>query len=227
MRRYAEYPLLAVVGFRSALSCRRHWARHLVDAVAVGLATILLLFPAEAAFGGTVTGTVQTQGRDNANAVVYVEGSSLSLGKNQPDEPVVMDQLNLTFVPHVLPVLVGTKVEFPNSDEVRHNVFSSSPPTRFNLGTYPMGISRSITFDQPGEVAMLCNVHAHMGAYILVLETPYFTVTPRNGSYNLQNLPPGKYTVTAWHEGFMPVSLPVEIKGTETVPLDFRLRNRR
>ncbi len=205
---------------------RRCSGRHLVEAVAVGLATLLLLFPAEAAFGGTVAGTVRTRARTNANVVVYAEKIPKD-NVSPPEEPPIMDQINITFVPHILPVVVGSKVTFPNSDEVRHNVFSSSQAKRFNLGTYPMGTSRSVTFDKPGQVALLCNVHADMWAYVLVLETPYFTVTPRNGSYSLQDLPPGKYTVTAWHEGFKPVSLPVEIKGTETVPLDFRLRNRR
>ncbi len=201
--------------------------RDLVQAAEVGLATTLLLFFAETAFSGTITGTVQTRGRDNANAVIYVEGSSLPLGQKQPDRPAIMNQRNLTFVPHVLPVQVGTKVGFPNSDELQHNVFSSSPAKRFNLGTYPMGTSRYITFDKPGEVALLCNFHAGMWAYVLVLETPYFTVTPEDGSYSLQNLPPGKYTVTAWHEEFKSVSLPLEIKGTETVPLNFDLTSRR
>lgn len=96
--------------------------------------------------------------RDSSNVVVYVQSIS---GKKfePPKKPVVLDQINLTFVPHVLPVVAGTTVAFPNSDEVRHNVFSPSPAKRFNLGTYPRGVVRTVTFDKPGDVALLCNVH--------------------------------------------------------------------
>ncbi len=176
---------------------------------------------------GTITGTTKLRGMpDQSNIILYAEKTPTGTA-SPPKEPAVMDQLNLTFVPHVLPAVVGTTVTFPNSDEVRHNVFSPSPAKPFNLGTYPRGTSKQVVFDKPGEVALLCNVHAEMSAYVLVLGTPYFTVTPRNGTYHLENLPPGKYTVTAWHERFKSVSLPVEIKGTETVPLDFSLTRRR
>ena len=179
------------------------------------------------AHAGTITGTATLRGMpDQSNIIVYAEKTP-KVADSPPKEPAVMDQLNLTFVPHVLPALVGTTVTFPNSDEVRHNVFSPSPAKPFNLGTYPRGTSKQVVFDKPGEVALLCNVHAEMSAYVLVLGTPYFTVTPRNGAYKLENLPPGKYTVTAWHERFKSVSQSVEIKGTESVPLDFRLATRR
>lgn len=192
----------------------------------------ILLFLAVAAcaaggWAGSITGKVACRGlADHGNAVIHaqkVPGEAVS----PPKTPVVLDQVNLTFVPHVLPVLAGTTVSFPNSDEVRHNVFSPSAAKRFNLGTYPKGVSRQITFDKPGEVALLCNVHAEMSAYVLVLETPYFTVSSKDGSYSLKNLPPGKYTVTAWHERLKSVSQTVEIKGAEAVVLNLDLTGRR
>lgn len=178
-------------------------------------------------WAGTISGKVNCRGfADHSNAIVYAERIPKN-GVSPPRNPVVLDQINLTFVPHVLPVVVGTTVSFPNSDEVRHNVFSPSPAKRFNLGTYPRGVTRQVTFDKPGEVALLCNVHAEMSAYVLVLETPYDAVSAKDGGYTLKNLPAGKYTVTAWHERFKPVPLSVEVKGTEAVVLNFNLTGRR
>lgn len=86
-----------------------------------------------------------------------------------------MDQKGLTFVPHVLPILVGTTVDFKNSDDVLHNVFTPSKAgDRFDLGTWGKGQMKSFTFKKPGEVVILCNVHPEMEAYIVVVETPYF-----------------------------------------------------
>ena len=152
-------------------------------------ACLLLLFPAGSE-AGTIKGKVIARGmRDHGDAVVYIEKLP-SKTFPVPKDPVTLDQVHLTFVPHVLPVLAGTTVAFPNSDEVRHNVFSPSPPKRFNLGTYPRGVTRTVRFDKPGEVALLCNVHAETSAYVIVVETPYFAVTAKDGSYTIQNVPP-------------------------------------
>lgn len=131
--------------------------------------------------------------------VVYVETAGKARFEPSP-EPAAMDQRGLEFVPHVLPVLVGTRVAFINSDPVGHNVFSASPTKPFNLGTYPEGVSRYVTFDRPGVVEILCNVHPEMGAYILVLETPYFTLTNERGQYRITGLPTGSHSVSVWCE---------------------------
>jgi len=174
--------------------------------------------------GGTIAGTVKVvPARDCSNAVVYVDkipGKSFE----PPKKPVVLDQINLTFVPHVLPVLVGTTVAFPNSDEVRHNVFSPSPAKRFNLGTYPRGVTRTVTFDRPGEVVLLCNVHTEMSAYVIVVETPYFAVTSKDGSFRITGVPPGEHTIKAWHEKAKPLTTKVTVKGDETVTLNLILK---
>jgi plastocyanin len=179
---------------------------------------------ASLAYGGTITGSVKViPARDSSNVVVYIDKVS---GKafQPPPKPVVLDQINLTFVPHVLPVLAGTTVAFPNSDEVRHNVFSPSPPKRFNLGTYPRGVTRTVTFDKPGEVALLCNVHAEMSAYVVVLETPFFAVTGKDGSFSIAGVPPGQHTVKVWHEKVRPATAEVTVKGEEKVTLNLVLK---
>lgn len=179
------------------------------------------------ACAGEISGNVKWKGvEDFSNAVVYAEKVPKS-PVIPPKNPVILDQIRLSFVPHVLPVVVGTTVSFPNSDEVGHNVYSSSPAKRFNLGVYGRGVVRQITFDKPGEVALLCNVHEQMSAYVLVLETPYYVVTRKDGSYRLSHLPPGKYKVTAWQEGFQSVTHAVELKSDDAIRLDFGLTTKR
>src|SRR5262245_26710547 len=155
--------------------------------------------------------------RDSANAIVYIDKIP---GKQfaPPANPVVLDQVNLKFVPHVLAVLVGTTVAFPNSDEIRHNVFSPGPP-RFDLGTYPQNTTKYRLFDKPGVWTMLCNVHAEMSAYVVVAETPYFATTGRDGKFVLKDVPPGKYTVRVWHEKAKSASLLIDVEEKPTVSL--------
>lgn len=176
---------------------------------------------AEAA--GTIEGKLTCRGvRNCAGAVVYIEqlpGRAFPLTRD-----AVMDQLNLTFVPHVLPVLVGTKVAFPNSDEVRHNVFSPSAAKRFNLGTYPKGQTKYVVFDKAGVVELLCNVHTEMSAYILVTETPYVVLVQADGSYAIRNAPPGTYVVAAWRSETEVQRREVRLSEGEFLTLNFELR---
>jgi len=116
-------------------------------------------------------------------------------------------------------VIVGTTVAFPNSDEIRHNVFSPGPP-RFDLGTYPQKTTKFHLFDTPGVWTLLCNVHAEMSAYVVVTETPYFARTDKDGRFVLKDVPPGTYTLKVWHEKTKPASLPIEVgAGPVNVPL--------
>jgi plastocyanin len=151
--------------------------------------------------------------------VVYVETEE-SVPFEPPVRPAVMDQRGLEFIPHVLPVLLGTRVAFVNSDPVGHNVFSASAPKPFNLGTYPSGVSRYVTFDRPGVMEILCNVHPEMVAYILVLETPYFTLTDEQGRYRIRDLPPGSHSAWVWCEVQGSRSRPVQL-GPGVTRLDF------
>src|SRR5438093_94083 len=155
--------------------------------------------------------------RDNSNAVVYIDKIP---GKRfiPPATPVILDQVNLTFVPHVLPVLVGSTVAFPNSDEIRHNVFSPGPP-RIDLGTYAQHTTKYHVFEKAGVWTMLCNVHAEMSAYVVVTETPYFASTDKDGKFTLKDIPAGKYTLKVWHEKAKPASIPIEVTERATLNL--------
>ncbi|MGA2346120.1 MAG: carboxypeptidase regulatory-like domain-containing protein [Candidatus Sulfotelmatobacter sp.] len=149
-------------------------------------------------------------------SVVYVEaiaGKTFPAPTNHP----VMDQKGLVFAPHVMIVQQGTAVDFLNSDTVQHNVFwtaiGSDKKAGHNLGTWPKGEKRSFTFDKPGVVPVLCNVHPEMAGYIIVSPTPYFAETDDSGNYKIKDVPDGSYTVTAWHEGAKNQSKPVTVAG--------------
>ena len=128
-----------------------------------------------------------------------------------------MDQKKLRFVPHVLPVLVGTTVEFPNSDPVAHNVFSISEAKRFNLGLYKHGTVRRMTFDRPWVVELLWNVHLEMSAYIVVLKNPYFARTAADGTYRIENVPAGQHRLRCWYEQSPAQSRLVEVPASGEV----------
>jgi plastocyanin len=112
---------------------------------------------------------------------------------------VVMLQKNKMFTPHLLPVTTGTTVDFPNADPFFHNAFSSYSGQIFDVGLYAPGTSRSVRFTRPGVVRVFCNIHPTMSAIILVLNTPYFAATAKDGSFEM-NLPPGDYDVKVFHE---------------------------
>jgi len=130
--------------------------------------------------------------------VVYLVGLKKGTKENA-EKSMLLDQKNETFVPHVLPVPLGTRVRFLNSDDVYHNVFSFSPAKTFDLGRYKKGKTRSVMFDKPGIVKVYCDIHTHMNAFILVLENPYFSLTRDNGSFEIKDIPAGSYVLKAWH----------------------------
>ncbi len=178
--------------------------------------------------GGSITGTVKSKRiRKPEDIVVYLEEVN---GNNYPapEEKGVLDQLNLTFVPHVIAVQKGTKIDFPNSDSVRHNLYS--PPDcckQFNLGTYDVGVVKTVDFDQVCSVPLLCNVHAEMSAFVLVLENPYFSVTGKDGVYNIENVPPGTYKLSAWHEKMRTVTHDVTVEAGKASNVDFNLKKKK
>jgi plastocyanin len=142
-----------------------------------------------------------------------------------PSKPAVMDQKNLTFIPHVLPVMVGTVVEFRNSDTVLHNVFTSDKCAgKFNLGTWPKGQSRTYKFETAGCTAvMLCNVHPEMEAFVLALETPYFAVTDRSGRYAISDVPAGTYQLRVWSEKLKAAPQEIAVAEKDSVEANFTL----
>jgi hypothetical protein len=120
----------------------------------------------------------------------------------------------------VLPIPVGSTVEFPNLDPIFHNVFSLSATRTFDLGRYPKGESKSVTFDQAGVVPVFCHIHSDMSAVIIVLEHSYFTVPGADHRYRIGDIPPGSYTLVAWHERAKPVETEVDVKEGQTLELN-------
>lgn len=160
-----------------------------------GLLAVLLLCPCVLSAATLVVEVHDPQGAGLADAVVYCspEGRTVATAP----ATAIMDQKNKTFVPHVLPVLVGTAVKFPNSDDIQHHVYSFSAAKKFELPLYKGTPANPVIFDAPGVVTLGCNIHDKMNAYIVVLDTPYFEKTEGTGRVEF-NLPPGKYTVRAW-----------------------------
>lgn len=156
--------------------------------------------PAAVKEGGAVGGSVSIlkDGAPKANksgVVVYLENVP------GPLPPLVVREIrqkNLTFSPGLMVIVKGTTVEFPNDDKVFHNVFSVSKAARFDLGLYKSGTTKAVTFKQAGVVDVYCNIHPQMVAKIKVLDTGYFAVTGRDGSFRIKNVPPGTYPIVAW-----------------------------
>src|SRR5882724_6658730 len=153
-------------------------------------------------------------------AVIYLDGT---FPRPAPLPTKEVAQRDLTFTPALLPIEVGTKVQFPNLDDQYHNIFSYSPAKRFDLGRYrpeerPIP---SVTFDQPGLVILRCDIHEHMRGLILVLNTPYFVITDEGGRFRLSGLPSGHYTLKAWIDSNTTREQPVELKSGATLHTDF------
>jgi plastocyanin len=154
-------------------------------------------------------------------AVVYLEGSFPKPG-SLPTKQVA--QKDLAFVPSLLPVQVGTKVEFPNLEkDTYHNIFSYSPAKRFDLGRYRPDEKPvpSQIFDVAGLVTLRCDIHEHMRGLILVLATPHFVITDESGHFRLAGLPAGHYALKAWVDSRTTRELPVDLKSSSTLHVDF------
>lgn len=180
---------------------------------------------------GIVKGTITIGGKPAPDAVVSLEGIPREVGKGDP-KPVakraVIDQRELKFIPRVLPVLAGTTVDFPNNDKTFHNVFSASEAKKFDLGLYPSGEKRSVTFDKPGVVKILCNVHPNMEAYVVVKEHPFFSAADKKGNYQIHAVPLGKYRLEVWHPDHGTRTVPFElIRKGEVLALDMDLKKQR
>ncbi|MBI4547140.1 MAG: hypothetical protein HY707_04115 [Ignavibacteriae bacterium] len=189
---------------------------------AVILGGIILCLPC-IVNAGNIKGTVKVLGGKNIEyTLMYIEKVE-ERSFPPPAKNPVMDQIRMTFVPHVLPVLAGSTVDFPNSDSTRHNVFSPSKTKKFNLGTYPAGITKRVTFEKTGVVSLLCNVHAEMSAFILVLQNPYFTMADKKGTYRIADVPTGEYTLVVWHPKFKSKNSKINIQQEGSVTVDFFL----
>jgi plastocyanin len=214
----------------------------------IGIALLFILLVSGFASASTITGKVRAQGRQEAQEdinsgkyeshkyrfyervnysdwrdfVVYIDGPVP--GSAPPLEPVqVVIQKDATFVPHVLPVMVGTVVEWPNHDDIYHNVFSMSEAKPFDLGLYKSDVTKKVTFDKVGRVDVFCSIHTKMNAIVLVLQNPYFGVTDKNGNYTISNVPPGVYQLKAWHERMPPQMQQITVPASGNVAMDFVL----
>ena len=172
----------------------------------------------------TITGTVKVTGRSsNAEVVVYIQQVGTF---TPPAKPVLMDQKQYQFIPHVLPILAGATVTFLNSDPTPHNVFSPDNE-KYNLGTWPAGQTKDHTFSKcakfPCVYTQLCRVHPEMEGYIVVLQNPFFNVSDKNGKYKIENVPPGNYTLAVWHARAKAQLQPVTVEAGKPLTVDFVL----
>lgn len=135
---------------------------------------------------------------ERARVAIWLDGP---VSKDAPSGAVAkMEQTNRRFTPELLVIEAGSKVSFPNNDPIFHNVFSLSGPKSFDLGNYPKGDTRFVTFPEPGIVYVNCHLHPNMTAAIVVTPNKWHTMADRDGRFALPDLPPGKYTVVAWHK---------------------------
>lgn len=142
--------------------------------------------------------------------------------QRQQQAVVVMDQKNERFIPHVLAIERGTVVRFLNSDSIYHNVFSLSPAKSFDLGRYPKGKYKAVRFDKAGIVKVYCDIHTQMNAYILVLDTPYFTLTEADGRFRLDDVPSGTYRLKVWYGNWESRPKQITVSSGKTNNLEIR-----
>jgi plastocyanin len=222
--------------------------RAIVAACALALVPWLGSGAAPASAGGTITGRVElatpppdASARPNVSAlgmpeahgptdrrrsVVYLDPAPRAAFDVRVEPRARMDQRNESFVPHVLAIVAGTTVDFPNNDATYHNVFSLSKARTFDLGRYAVGRSKSVRFDTPGIVRVFCDIHSHMSAFILVFSHRYFAITDDEGRYRIGDVPPGTYTVVAWNEVSEPESRRVTVNEGADAAAHFVLQRR-
>lgn len=188
--------------------------------LAVGIVTCLFVGITTSAVAGSIRGTIHAKGLRNAtDAVVYIEKID-NKAFPPPTEPVIMDQNARVFLPSILPVLVGTRVEFLNSDPFHHNVFTPDEcADKFDVGSWEKGDKRSHVFDKPCVAVLLCNLHPEMAAHVVVVETPYFATTDDDGKFTIDNVPDGTYVISVWHERAKKVSQEITVSGPTRVGL--------
>ncbi len=192
------------------------------------LMAAMIAFPAirvSAAADGSIAGTVTAVGQSsNADTVIYIEKATGTFAPKAAE----IDQHNLKFQPHVLPILVGSTVKFLNGDTVPHNVFSPNYE-KYNLGTWKTGQSKTYTFKTckkfPCVYTQLCLLHQEMSAYIVALQNPYFAVSDASGQYTIKDVPPGSYTLAVWHEGKLTAKAqPITVAAGKATSANFTLQ---
>jgi plastocyanin len=193
-------------------------------AAKAAVAASITLALAGVIWANDIKGKVSVQGIKSAeNIAVYVDAIP-DKKFDPPKDHIVVDQRKMAFIPHVVVVEQGTTVEFLNSDSVGHNVYwpsiSGNKKLTHNLGTWPKGEKKPFQFNDLGVAALLCNVHPEMSGYVVVVPTPYFAVTDKDGNFEIKSIPAGKYTLKTWSEDGKPATQAVDASAaTATVEL--------
>jgi plastocyanin len=191
------------------------------------LSALLLVTSLHAQAADLSVQVLDQAGNPLSNAVVYLETSVKSAVKSTTEANV--DQKNKQFSPIVSVVQVGTSVNFPNKDSVRHHVYSFSPAKTFELKLYSGVPAKPVVFDKPGTVILGCNIHDNMLAYIHIVDTPYFGKTDVNGMVKLTDLPTGQHTLKAWHYATVKENFVSEqkltVKSNDTVSIKLETHN--
>jgi plastocyanin len=186
-------------------------------AVMVAVGGVLLLTTAARGLAPfDLAGTARVGERPEPNAVVWLEAPGVP---GRETRQVVLDQRNLAFSPHVLAIRVGTTVQFPNRDRVFHNVFSFRDGKRFDLGMYPVGAVKNVTFGQPGLSRIFCNIHPNMAAYVMAVDSGYFAVSDSSGRFLIEAVPSGTYAYHAWHPGGTTLSGSATVDGDKSLEI--------
>jgi plastocyanin len=198
---------------------------------------------------GTIIGTVRAEGKQGAgdsssggkydsrkfkfvekvdysqltDFIVYIDQPITNLPVSAPKTVQVVTQRDAVFRPHVLPVLAGTTVEWPNKDDIFHNVFSISESNPFDLGLYKDPEVKKVQFKNVGRVDVFCSIHSQMSCVILVLQNPFFAATDRSGRFRIPNVPAGSYKLKAWHQRVPPDLKEVVVPETGEVQIEFTL----
>ena len=183
--------------------------------IAVVIASVMVL--AGTGRANEIKGKVSVQGiKSPENIAVYVDAIP-DKKFDAPKDHIVIDQRKMAFLPHVVAIQQGTTVEFLNSDPVGHNVYwpsiSGNKKLSHNLGTWPKGEKKPFQFNDVGVASLLCNVHPEMSGYVVVVPTPYFAVTDKDGNFEIKNIPAGKYTLKTWSEDGKPTTQAVDLSG--------------
>ena len=183
---------------------------------------LLIIFAAFSIQAATISVQVRdSRGAGMADAVIYATPE----GRTPPAAraTAVMDQKDRMFIPHVLAIQAGTAVEFPNSDDIQHHVYSFSRPKPFQLPLYKGTPGKPVVFDKPGVVILGCNIHDRMSAFIVVVDTPYFAKTEGSGKAEIEGLAAGAYSVRLWYPDMRkePPPIRVEVGTTDRHVLTF------
>lgn len=188
------------------------------------IAFVIALFVSAPAFaGGTIKGSISAkQAKHKKNAVVYIERTSKASYPAPAKGPDV-DQINQEFIPFVTPVVKGTTIDFLNSDNTGHNIFTPDGE-KWDAGVFNKGEKYKYTFSKEGVYTLLCKLHPSMIAYVIVLQNPHFAVTGEDGSYHIDNVPAGEYSLKLWHERKNADPQAVTVAEGATVTASFELR---